>query len=280
MTTTTTTFAAPVNRQKAMLDEIAKKVVEIQSSKDWMKILDAGSAFWRYSFNNVLLIWMQRPTATLVGGAGNCWRGKFKRNIKKGEKAIWILAPMLKNNPPEEVAQGAPEKRLIGWKPVPVFDIEQTEGEPMPKTSVEQDGDAPRELIVGTIKLIEAQGFSMEFKDCGKADGVTFYPSKTVVIQPHMGPARTMKTLLHELAHVLMHEPSSDGREVVEVEAESVSYIVTRTLGITPDCTYSFNYIAQWSHKDPGAVERSGEKILKTARKILTELGVEGGGKG
>lgn len=287
MTTTTQALSdiAPKDRLAEMQARLAEGVAAIQSTDDWLRWLDFGKAFWSYSFNNLMLIMIQRPDATLVGGAGNCWGKKFGREVNKGERAIWIFAPLLRKTSVEERTANPHlgEQRLVGWKPVPVFDVAQTNGPDLPEhPGVELlDGEAPAELATAMIGMIRGEGFTFEYGDMPagyeEANGLTMFDSKRVIIKRGMSQAQTVKTIAHELAHVRLHAPKQQEqrqvegthcREDFEVEAESVAYLVLGAHGVETG-GYSFGYVAGWAGRNAAALHRSGERVMKTARKIL-----------
>lgn len=288
MTTTTQHLSdiAPKDRLAEMQARLAAGVQDIQSTEDWLRWLDFGKAFWNYSFNNLMLIMIQRPNATLVGGAGNLWDKKFNRKVIKGERAIWILAPMLRNTTDAERAEKPylGMQRLIGWKPVPVFDVSQTEGDPLPEHPAVEvlEGEAPVSLYCSLVSQIKAAGFTFALGDMPagfeQAHGLTDFNTNHVIIKRGMSQAQTVKTTAHELAHVLLHAPKRDllgnmtqgthCREDAEVEAESVAYLVLGAHGVDTD-GYSFGYVAGWAGRDTAALHRTGERVMKVARKIL-----------
>lgn len=287
MTTATQTLSdiAPKDRLAEMQARLAEGVAAIQSTDDWLRWLDFGKAFWSYSFNNLMLIMIQRPDATLVGGKGNCWDKKFGRKINQGERAIWILAPLLRNTSVEEREKNPllGKQRLIGWKPVPVFDVAQTNGPDLPEhPGVELlEGEAPVELATAMIKMLADAGFTFEYgampAGYEEANGITMFDTKHVIVKSGMSQAQTVKTIAHELGHVMLHAPKqqeqrqAEGthcREDFEVEAESVAYLVLGAHGVDTD-GYSFGYVAGWAGRNAAALHRSGERVMKTARKIL-----------
>ncbi len=286
---TTTSFADIDTRErvKEMHKALAEEIKAITSTEDWASWLRLGSAFWNYSWNNILLMHMQRRGITMVGGAKNCWTTKFERHIKAGEKAIWIFAPLLVKPSKTEIDRGLygpTERKCIGFKAVPVFDVSQTDGKPMPEQPAPAkrlEGEAPRELFDAMVKMIEAEGFSFRIDDMPsgmeQADGVTFFDTKSVVIKRGMSQAQTTKTTAHELAHMLLHNYeeqkalTSTGfcREDAEVEAESVAFVVLGAWGVNVG-SYSFGYIVGWAGREGvDRVHKTGERVMRAAQKIL-----------
>lgn len=279
-TTTTAPHLSDIGRSER-LEEMQRRlsdgVAQILTTDDWQRWLDFGKAFWNYSFNNLMLIMIQRQNATLVGGAGNLWGAKFNRKVKYGERAIWILAPMLRKTTEKEREEnpGLGEKKLIGWKPVPVFDVSQTEGDPLPEHPEVKhvDGEAPIELMTNLVEQIKAEGFTFSIGDMpaewSGANGVTNFETKTVTIQRGLSQAQTVKTTAHELAHVLMHHSGVSCRNDAEVEAESVAYLVLGAWNVETS-GYSFGYVAGWAGRDATALHRTGERVMKVAKRILS----------
>ena len=269
---------------KQMHAELDRQVAAIQTSADWVRWLDVANAMHSYSFRNTVLIFVQRPNATMVGGAGNLWRSKFNRYPMAGEKAIWIFAPLLRKRTRAELEANPnlSERVCFGFKPVPVFDVSQTDGEPMPKNPMRaerDEGQAPKFMHDGIVTMLSRAKFTLAFADPENlhgADGITRYLDKTVHIAKGMSQARTIKTEVHELAHVMLHDPAEDGRPShvgdVEVEAESVAYLVLGHYGVDPDAAYSWQYVAKWAGRSTDAVQRSAERAMSCARKIIDAM--------
>lgn len=251
-------------------------VKAIFNDGEYQKYLTAMSRFRRYSFYNTMLIHAQRPDASLVAGF-NTWK-KQNRYVKKGEKAIWILAPVPKKYTKLVVnADGEEEEKEITWnsyRAVPVFDMSQTEGEELPTA------DRFCKVLDGTVEeyeklreaLTKAAPCEVVYEDITTgANG--YFDGKKIAIKKGMSEAQTVKTLIHETAHSMLHgadgEYKNESREAKEVQAESVAYIVSSALGIdTSD--YSFGYIAGWAGgKDMKSLNKSMETIRKTAESII-----------
>lgn len=279
----TTDYAERVSEMhKALHDQIA----QIASSEEWQAWLELGSKFWQYSFNNLILMWIQHPGFTHVGGEKNCWNKKFNRTLKEGEfyRPIWILAPRLVNPSKSELANGLyreGQKKCIGFKSVRVFDVSQTEGDPLPEQPAQVQhvgGKAPVGLYTAMVSMIKAEGFSFELGDMPlgheEANGVTMFDTMKVVVKRGMSQAQTVKTTAHELAHVLLHRPDDAETRTVcradaEVEAESVAFIVLGAHGVKTD-GYSFGYIVGWAGREGAArVVKTGERVMRCAKKIL-----------
>ncbi|WP_460703965.1 ArdC-like ssDNA-binding domain-containing protein [Luteococcus sediminum] len=272
--------------------QIADKAADLTSSEQWQAWLRVASRFHQYSFNNTILIWTQRPDATLVAGY-TTWQKSFHRQVTRGEHGIRILAPVTRRLPktkpdgtPLLDDKGKPlmATQIVGVKPTSVFDISQTTGDPVPEPPqpVLLTGQAPDGLWHALATLVGEQGFRLERGDCHGANGYTDYTTRTVKIRDDVDDAQAVKTLAHELGHVLLHQPTTDATPVCrgsrEVEAESVAYLVTAAHGLDSS-QYTFTYVAGWAeqalpHHPDGTtvadvIHTTGTRVLKAAHQIL-----------
>ena len=282
---------------------IAEQAARLVTSDGWQEWLTTARQFHNYSFSNTLLIKWQAPDATLVAGFQR-WK-QLGRTVNKGEKAIWITAPVTSRwaaDParPEDTRrlakgeQPAPGEqvstRVVNVKPVAVFDISQTSGEPLPGWDTSHgsvmEGEAPAGLWEKLAGMIEKQGFTVHRGDCGEADGVTDYGERTVTISPNVTGAQAVSTLAHELGHVLMHHPGDQNMRgntgwlgVAEVEAESVAFLVLAGAGMDSACCTT-PYVAGWAetaasqqHSEVGEIiKNTASRVLKTANQIIDEI--------
>lgn len=261
---------------KEITEQLAQGVQELFESERYTKYLDTMSRFHNYSANNCVLIMMQCPQATHVAGF-NTWKNAFKRNVKKGEKAIRILAPLPFTKKIEKVnADGEIEEtelKLMTFRAVPVFDISQTDGEELPEIVNDLLGK-----VDGYGALIEAlKGIApvpVAFEEImGGSHGYYSLTEKRIAIKEGMSELQTVKTLIHEIAHALLHDKEGEqadaDRRTMEVQAESVAYTVSKALGLeTAD--YSFGYIAGWATgREAKELTASLEIIRKTASAII-----------
>lgn len=264
-------------RVKAITEQLEQGVRDVYTSGKWAEYLQTMSKFYNYSAGNCLLIMMQCPTATLVAGY-RTWQKEFKRNVKKGEKAIRILAPITCKAKHTEIDEGGNEVevefKFLRFRDVPVFDISQTEGEPVDKLMVELTGDAGADLI---DKLVKVAPVPVTFEDFdGRAYGY-YSPSKNcIVVRNGIENRHKVKTLVHEIAHSILHcddgEQEDADRRTKEVQAESVAYVVLNYLGIDTS-EYSFGYVAGWSNgRDIKELQASIEVIRKTASDIIQKV--------
>jgi antirestriction protein ArdC len=250
-----------------LLAHMEQGIAALTSSDAWRNHLIFQSRFHRYSYGNVLLIASQDPAATQVAGF-HTWR-RLNRSVGKGEKAIWILAPMVrKRTEPGE----SEEKRVIrGFKYVPVFDIAQTHGQAPPSVCTKLSGDDPACFYPRLLAMATSIGFSVEDHQFGDATNGDCTPSiRRIRIEARNSPAQRVKTLAHELAHALLHEHAED-RALAELEAESTAYVVGQAIGMNTG-DYSFGYVATWAGGGEQAILRikaSCERIQKAAALIL-----------
>jgi hypothetical protein len=286
-------------RLEALHGRLLDAVSDLTSADGWQQMLRTAAALPTYSPHNVLLITTQRPDATAVAGF-HTWK-ELGRSVRKGEKGIAILAPVLRRSTVERDSPGeagpeavlpsrtdaqhdgsAPPRRLSGFRIVHVFDVSQTDGPdlPAPPEAIRLEGDAPAGLIDGLSQQVLDEGyqlirhhFDVPHPGLERANGVTDYLARTVLVRPGLSDAQTSKTLAHELGHVLLHAPSSRPagltREQAEVEAESVAYIVTSAHGLDSS-TYTVPYVAGWAGTDLTLVARTAERVLSTAKTVLS----------
>ena len=282
-------------------DKLEEGLKELFESEKYKTYLSTMSKFHNYSFNNTLLIAMQKPEATLVAGY-KAWQKNFERHVNKGEKAIRILAPA-----PYKIKEerdkldpvtgemmfdenGMPQKEQVevtipAFRAVSVFDVSQTDGKPIPELEAQE--------LLSTVEgyedfvqaLMNVAPVPIGFEDIpGDSKGYFHTEKKRIAVQENMSESQTLKTMVHEVAHSMLHnkeinrddlieEPAKD-RNTKEVEAESVAYTVCQHFGIdTSD--YSFGYIAGWSSgKDMKELKSSLDTIRKTASELIT--GIEG----
>ena len=283
-------------RMKEITDRLETGIQELFESERYKAYLTTMSKFHSYSFNNTLLIAMQG--GQLVAGY-NKWRDDFHRNVKKGEKAIKILAPAPFNAKKEVQkldAQGRPvmgkdgkpvtevqEIQVPAFKIVSVFDVSQTEGEPLPSIGVEELTGSVERYGEFFKALEQTSPVPIGFEDIpGGSHGYYHLTEKRIAIQEGMSELQTLKTAIHEIAHSKLHaiDPEAPAIEQAdrpdsrtrEVQAESVAYAVCQHYGLdTSD--YSFGYVAGWSSgKDLKELKASLETIRATAHELITTI--------
>ena len=293
---------ADAKTEKQKVQEITEKleqgIKELFESEKYKTYLNTMSKFHNYSFNNTMLIAMQKPDATLVAGF-KVWQKNFDRHVKKGEKGIRILAPapykikeeqekldpvtgeiMLdKNGMPvtEEV-----EIKIPAFRVVPVFDVSQTDGKELPDIGVNELSESVEDYEDFMQVLTEVSPVPITYEDIeGEAKGYFHTTDHRIAIQEGMSQSQTVKTAIHEVAHAKLHDRERNqdidavldkDRNTKEVEAESVAYTVCQHFGIdTSD--YSFGYIAGWSSdRDMKELKSSLDTIRKTASELITGI--------
>ena len=283
-------------RMKEITDRLETGIQELFESERYKAYLTTMSKFHSYSFNNTLLTAMQG--GQLVAGY-NKWRDDFHRNVKKGEKAIKILAPApfkAKKEVQKLDAQGRPvmgkdgkpvtevqEIQVPAFKIVSVFDVSQTEGEPLPSIGVEELTGSVERYGEFFKALEQTSPVPIGFEDIpGGSHGYYHLTEKRIAIQEGMSELQTLKTAIHEIAHSKLHaiDPEAPAIEQAdrpdsrtrEVQAESVAYAVCQHYGLdTSD--YSFGYVAGWSSgKDLKELKASLETIRATAHELITAI--------
>lgn len=256
---------------------LAEQVAAITSGEDWRRWLKQGTKFHGYSFRNVVLIAMQAPDATRVAGYRK-WQ-ELGRQVRKGERGIVILAPLTRKTAAEGDVEAV--SRVVGFTGASVFDLAQTDGEPLAEPPQPEliEGEAPDGMQAGLVSQIEAAGFAYDegpLEDGMK--GVTRYGPRTVTIDDALTNAEKAMVTAHELAHVLLHDPTQFDRAGHcrgrgEVEAESVAFIVSTARGLDT-AKSSFAYVAGWIAGVPGqdtekVLESTGAVVMRTAKRIL-----------
>lgn len=309
------TFEDRRAERDAKLEELHGKLTEsveqLISGEDWKRALSFAANFRNRSFNNTLLIWSQHQAAFELGLvtdpmpsfiAGYKQWQMLGRQVQKGQPGYQIFAPVTgrfasatptipeswrrlqKFEKPQhgEIVRS----KMIGVRPAYVWDVSQTAGDPLPELPSPKllVGEAPKGLWEGLAEQIKVAGFQLgdapDAKSINGANGVTNYSDRTVLVRVDLDDAARVKTLAHELAHVLMHEPKSDSfslhRGIGEVEAESVALMIGAAHGMDTS-SYTIPYVASWaSHADgrnpAEIVKATGERVRSTAVSILNQL--------
>ena len=292
------------DRMREIVDSIENGIKELFESDKYRKYLATMSRFHRYSVNNTMLIYMQRPDATHVAGF-NKWRDQFGRNVLKGEKGIRIIAPTPYKKKIEEIKTdpetNAPvldadgkaiieekEIRIPMFKVVSVFDVSQTAGKPLPQLAADLSGNV-QQYEVFMEALRRASPVPMEIKSVARdTDGFFSAKAQSITIRAGMSEVQTVCAAVHEIAHAKLHDyehmteladdgetilvPGEKSRNTEEVEAESISYAVCQYYGIETG-ENSFGYIATWSKgKELKELRASLETINKTASELITDI--------
>ena len=229
LTAASTPQLPTLTKPNPVLERLHAGVIELLDSKAWQEALRFKTKFYSYSFNNALLIYLQRPDASLVAGYRR-WQ-ELGRQVRKGETSIAILAPIVRRV--EGQKEGEDEKQVVGFRSARVFDVSQTDGEPLPEVPqpvlLTDDGEAVRVALVRAEALAAAKGFPIVYGELhGSALGSFSVTKRVIKVRSDLPPLQTLKTLVHELAHGLMHaDPKADDkRHLVELEAESCAFLV------------------------------------------------------
>lgn len=292
--------SAGPDRLELVHAQLRDAVAALTTGPAWQAMLRTAARFHAYSPNNVLLIGAQRPDATCVAGY-RTWQS-VGRQVRRGENGIVLLAPVHTRRKPlagdgapadtpaveshpdgaassptrDDQAGAAPPadpRSVRGFRPVTVFDIAQTDGPDLPVVRpVMLAGDAPPGLWWALAAQVTAAGYQLDRGDCGPANGITDHAAETVTVRPDLSPAQAAKTLAHELAHVLLHDPARRpaglDRAAAEVEAESVAYVITQAHGLVSD-DYTVPYVAGWAGGDPVRLEQTASRVLACAKTVL-----------
>lgn len=283
-------------RVQELTDKLEQGLQELFNSDSYRNYLATMSKFHNYSFNNTLLIAMQKPDATLVAGY-KAWQKNFERHVNKGEKAIRILAPAPykikeERDKIDPVTQellldkdGNPQKEEVeitipAFRAVSVFDVAQTDGKPIPELAAKEllsDVEGYQDMI-RAVEAISPVLIELE-EIAGDSKGYYDREAKRIAVQENMSESQTLKTMIHEVAHSKLHskeveqdEQMRKDRNTKEVEAESVAYTVCQHFGVdTSD--YSFGYIAGWSSgRDTKELRSSMDTIRRTASELITGI--------
>ena len=297
----------PTNRER--LQEITagieQGIKELFESEKYIRYLSVMSKFHRYSVNNTMLIYMQKPEATLVAGF-NKWKNQFERHVKKGEHGITIIAPTPYKKKIEEMKRDpdthAPildadgkavmeekEIEIPMFRPVKVFDVSQTDGKPLPELASSLSGTVPHyEAFLEAVR--RSAPVPIEFEPMAdNTDGYFSSDKQRIAIRSGMSEVQTVSATVHEVAHSKLHnrqkmqetsaagdntadQPKPKDRNTEEVEAESISYAVCQYFGIQTG-ENSFGYIASWSKdKDLKELRASLETINKTSCELINDI--------
>lgn len=283
---------------REITDKLEQGIKELFESEKFKEYLTTMSKFYNYSFNNTLLIAMQKPDATLIAGYTS-WQRNFDRHVMKGEKGIKILAPApYKAQEEREKIDPATQKPVLdadgkpvtetvevmrpAFKVVSVFDVSQTDGKELPDIAVDELTGSVENYAAFFEALKQESPVPISFEDIpGGAKGYFSHVENRIAIQEGMSEIQTVKTAIHEIAHAKLHAIKPDekvapeerkDRHTKEVEAESVAYTVCQRYGIeTSD--YSFGYIAGWSSdKDTKELKGSLETIRSTAAEMIESI--------
>ena len=309
--------------REAKLDALHTKLTEsvgaLVSGEDWRRALEFSARFRSRSFNNTMLIYIQHneafqlgrvpaPTPTYVAGFKQ-WQ-TLGRQVMKGQSGYGILAPVTArfasrtpNNSDSWRRLGRGERpqpgevartKMVGLRPAYVWDVSQTDGDPLPTQPAPTllSGHAPTGLWDGLAAQVEAHGFTLhqvpDAAAIGGANGLTNFTTRQVSVRNDMDDAARVKTLTHELGHVMLHSPDTHGatdgaavdavlhRGIAEVEAESVALMIGAAHGLDTT-SYTVPYVSSWASSVPGAdpvevVQATAERVRTTSLRVLDQL--------
>jgi antirestriction protein ArdC len=261
---------------EALHESIATQVEQLRDSDRWTQFLAFAAAFHAYSLNNVLLILSQRPDAERVAGFRK-WQA-LGRQVRKGEKSLRIFGYSTKKVTEQDENGEDVEKRYPRFPILSVFDIAQTD-------PVDPDAADPSTLaapltgtddhgVIATLTAhLEADGWSVEHTEPGQGrNGFTEPEGRRVVIGSHLSPEHAAKTLIHELAHIVLGHTDdlteyAEHRGLMETEAESVAYVVAGLVGFDT-AAYSIGYVAGWSDADTDLIRSTAARVLTAAHQV------------
>ena len=255
-----------------MLAALREGVEQLTDSRQWERWLRFRARFHRYSFHNQLLILRQFPEASQVAGY-RAWQ-ELGRQVRRGERGMAIIAPVALKRPEAVEAERLRdlELPLLTYRIARVFDVSQTEGQELPAPEGEMPAEAPPETLERLLALVPSLGFTVEFTELRSGRrGDCSHALRRIRVDRRLSPGAKVKTLGHELAHAILHGPEfTGGRELAELEAESVAYVVCQQLGLDSSA-YSFGYVASWAGSGTVAarqISQSGQRILRAAAEI------------
>jgi len=256
-------------KAKELKQLLQKKIKEIRSSERFQEFIDFCSRFNNYSYYNLLSIYFHCPHATLVAGI-KTWN-RYGRRIKKGEKGIPILAPIIKHieelNP--ETGETIRTEKLVGFRTVYVWDVSQTYGKELPIERIAKPLEGKAEQYSIAKNWISAYYCPVLEKPLGEIRGYTNF--RTIVINSNLDEAHKLKTLFHELSHYLLHSSVDYSKSRKEFEAELTAFLVCKKLGIDTS-RYSFEYLAVFGDLPEKEFEKAVDTSIKTADLIVNNF--------
>ena len=260
-------------------EQLLEQVGQLRTSEEWLAAMVAAARFHDYSLGNWLLLWSQAEQrgATVTRPAGYRTWQKLGRQVRRGERGYRILAPMTRRLAAEGAETDEPKRIVTGFRVVSVFDVSQTDGEPLADIGpslLTGRGDA--DLAQAAVELIEDQGYKFSLGSLRGPNGLTRPATRQVVVEEKLEEAQRTKTTVHELAHVLMHGSESEiaCRGRIEVEAESVAFVVCGAVGLDTSA-YSVAYVARWAEtttEPERTLLATAERIVANARRILEHV--------
>lgn len=258
---------------------LLEQVAGLRDSEAWIAAMAAAARLHDYSLGNWLLLWSQakeRGTSVTRPAGYRTWQ-RLGRQVRRGERGYRILAPVTRRVGGDDEDQDESARIVTGFRVVSVFDVSQTDGDPLPEVAPRRlHGDDGAGLLEGVVRLIEAEEYRVSFASLRGPNGTTRPASRDVIVEEELEGTQRTKTTIHELAHVLMHVDGEavDCRGVIEVEAEAVSHVVCAASGLDTSA-YSVAYVAHWAETtaDPDrTLLATSERVVSVARRILAAL--------
>jgi len=276
---------------RQIMEDLKKGVASINTADDWKRALAVFSDLHQYSFLNTVWLCKQNPNVTAVASYKK-WEEKGI-HVNKGEKAMRVFAPLIvtdRDGTPN--ADGKLPQKVVGFKTVPVFDLSQTDGFGKLDTmagrwtkEMEKDGVAPEGMTDALTEKATKLGFTVSYRDDlpGTVQGVTRFNSNEIVVNSNLSDLKRAQVLSHEIGHVMMghgddheHYHTGEGgeRARMEIEAESVAYVISRGWGIDSDDdnTSSFEYVAGWNTKHAQDTDDLLTNITNKLTKMRNDL--------
>ena len=247
------------------LQELAAETDAVRKTAGFQQYLDTMAKFWQYSYHNQLLIHFALPSATRVAGF-KTW-SSLGRRIKKGSKAIKILAPVtrIEKNDDKE------KEVIVNFSPVNVFDLSQTEGQELPDLEIRLKGDDQQKLLDSLMGFCEAKSIKLNFKELGVNGLYGYSQGGQIVVSSQDSVNTKVNTLVHEIAHELLHqqgEGKSLSKQQKEIQAEGTAYVVCKHFGLE---TKSFTYLALYE-ADSQQILENLEAIAKASKEVIEFL--------
>lgn len=269
------------------LEALHSKVGEIKSSDDYLSYLSFVSRFHNYSAMNILWMmvqWERRRTENpdlpdfSQPAAFSAWKD-LGRSVRKGEKALTVLAPIIITDKEELDAAGKPKKKCVGFRlKKRTFDISQTEGDPIPENpakAVKLTGEADPRFWDAAVRALSVEGWTVSLEAIpGTSNGWCDHSARKIAVEIENDPAQRLKTLLHEFGHAMLHGEGCElPRNEMELEAESVAFCVAHALGMDSS-SYTVGYLVGWSgREDHGKLlTKTIDRVTKASRKIIDQV--------
>lgn len=279
---------ARAKKMQELFSRIEAGVSGVFTSDNYHSYLRTMAKFHRYSARNCLLIHLQRPEATMVAGF-DAWKKKFHRHVLAGEKGITIIGYALKSSTLRKPLRDEKGDPVIGddgkpaieyvkhsypvYFPVYVYDVSQTEGEPLPQLVHDLEGDVAsyQDFLASCRKL---SPYPIEFENIASPNvrGYCSFEEQRIVVRSGLSQVQTAKTVLHEITHAILHnEGDSKTRAEKELEAESAAFVICSHYGIDTS-EYTFPYLASWCRQERDKLERCLDAIQKHAFSVIEQL--------